>query len=821
MITNTKKRRAIAAAALVVASAGLFAGSQMASANVGTSGFEGNDGNTVVNTGGNKDWNGTGASAAPNLTIGTDQPSGSGDNSFTSGSKEDEVDVVIGLGSIPNNKADIGKFGIASETLPNGNVMMYLAWSRVTLTGTTNFDFEINKLAQPNMALAPGQPDRAIHLIRSVNDLLVNYDLPPGATTNPTLSIRKWTGTTWGPAVTLNGGNSEGRLNAAPVVFGGVTYPAAQFGEAAIDLTGSGIIPNQNNSNAACVSFGSAYVKSRASSSFSAQMKDYVAPVGINLSTCGAIKIVKVTDPATDTTTQFPFKLTGGASALNKSFNLAGGGSDLTQDVKAGNGYVASEIAPAGWSQTSATCDNGTPANIVVVKGVTTTCTFTNTQARGSITLIKHVDPAGTTFTFHRSFGGDVVLGDGASALAGNLLPGTYSANEDVPAGWTQTDAHCTDPSGDSTPGSIKLAAGENITCEFTNTARGTITIIKNTDPDGSAQVFHFQTSYDAAGVDAVDNDGGHQSGALVPGSYSVSEDAVEGWASSGTCDDDDSADPATLTLDPGENITCIFDNTEGASITIIKEVVPGGDLGQSFSFTNDIGMVDPLFDGEDFTATLAPNATYSVTEDAVLNWRLVNDAFGDPTDVVCSDDSLSSAISLQAGEHVICKFVNEWQVGGIQVTKTAKDASQGPGDHPLGGVQFIVHDINGIAAEMTTDANGVACVNNFGFGNYTVEEVVPDGYAAQELVEVTIDSVSNCASVPEVATFSNIPLTDVTIKVDSLVGGSTNSRIVCTDVDGNVLDTITAGDGSLYIPNLKPTDPIVATLNCQVFIDP
>ena len=321
MLTS-KKRRAIAATTALLAAATVLSVSS-ASANVGTSKFEGNDGNTVVNTAGNKDWNGVGAEAAPNLTIQTDQQSGTTDNSFSGGSKEDDVDVAIGLGSIPQNKADLDKFGISSETLPNGNVMMYLAWSRVTLTGTTNFDFEINKLAQPDMTLLPGQPDRTIHLNRSVGDLLINYDLPPGGSPIPVLSIRTWTAAgQWSAVTNLNSGNSEGRINAASVVFGGVTYPAAQFGEAAIDLTASGIIPNQNTPGAPCVGFGSAYAKSRASSSFSAQMKDYIAPAAINLNTCGAIKIVKVTNPASDTTTQFPFTLTGGVSNLNKSFNL-------------------------------------------------------------------------------------------------------------------------------------------------------------------------------------------------------------------------------------------------------------------------------------------------------------------------------------------------------------------------------------------------------------------------------------------------------------------------------------------------------------------
>ena len=46
-----------------------------------------------------------------------------------------------------------------------------------------------------------------------------------------------------------------------------------------------------------CVSFGSAMLKSRSSDSFTSQLKDFVAPVGINLQNCGNVIIRKQTYP--------------------------------------------------------------------------------------------------------------------------------------------------------------------------------------------------------------------------------------------------------------------------------------------------------------------------------------------------------------------------------------------------------------------------------------------------------------------------------------------------------------------------------------------
>ena len=80
------------------------------------------------------------------------------------------------------------------------------------------------------------------------------------------------------------------------------------------------------------------------------------------------------------------------------------------------------------------------------------------------------------------------LLGTG-QALFSNVAPGTYAVDELVPppAGWDFTSLTCSDQN-DTTGAStvsgdvatIRLQAGENITCTYTNTKRGSITIVKN-----------------------------------------------------------------------------------------------------------------------------------------------------------------------------------------------------------------------------------------------------------------------------------------------------------------------------------------------------
>src|SRR6266568_6734551 len=103
--------------------------------------FAGADGNLLTNptTFGTTDWqNVTG------LNEGVDLTSGSGDNSFGQGTKEDNAAVSVVNGSIPPNKSDLTRFYVASETVGN-DPFLYLAWERTNVLGSANIDFEINR----------------------------------------------------------------------------------------------------------------------------------------------------------------------------------------------------------------------------------------------------------------------------------------------------------------------------------------------------------------------------------------------------------------------------------------------------------------------------------------------------------------------------------------------------------------------------------------------------------------------------------------------------------------------------------------------------
>src|SRR5215471_17151773 len=380
-----------------------------AGANLAGSTFEGNDGNLVVGTAGNHDWDN-----APNLSVGVDLPTGTTDNSFGQGAKENDVNTTVVSGSIPNSKADLARFAVAGETI-NGDTFMYIAWSRENQSGTVNFDFELNAAAQPDLT-TPGPKV----LNRTVNDVLINYAFQGGSNT-PTLTKFVWNGSDWGTGSTISGTCEEALTNSQPVAenLGGnptVLRPAQQFGEAAINLTCAGVV--QKN---ACKTFGSVYVKSRSSTSFTSEIKDFIAPVTFKANNCGKLTIIKHTNPR-GLDQAFTYSTTGGLSPASPSLNDKGN----TSGDSAGNTQV---------------CDNLQP------------CTYTNDQQLGAIKVTKvstkNGNPplAGAKFsvTGPGGFSTTLTTGSDGTACVDKLLFGSYTVTEtDAPTGYNldDTSAH-------------------------------------------------------------------------------------------------------------------------------------------------------------------------------------------------------------------------------------------------------------------------------------------------------------------------------------------------------------------------------------------
>jgi hypothetical protein len=285
-------------------------------------------------------------------------------------------------------------------------------------------------------------------------------------------------------------------------------------------------------------------------------------------------------------------------------------------------------------------------------------------------------------------------------------------------------------------------------------------------------------------------------------------------------------------------------------TINIIKQTSPAG-IDQNFDFTSAASVLGgtctigttpettpasfTLNDGADatdsLTCTAVPAGTYTVTEGAdpagfsFSDLSCTASGTGTSATPASGNATRTASITIAGGGTATCTYTNDQQLGAIEITKTRKHAAaEGTDPVPHPGVEFTVD-----GTTVTTDADGKACVDGLTFGSYDVVETVPDGYVADGATtqSVTVDRNASCDDDPFVGntvSFSNTPLTNVTVSVDSQVIGGTASTMQCTDSEGNVSNgstDATTGDGDLTVEDLLPTAPTPVTLTCTVTVDP
>jgi uncharacterized surface anchored protein len=330
----------------------------------------------------------------------TDTQSGPTDESFGQGTKESTAVPTVVDGSIPPNKSDLKAFGVYQEG-SGSNGFLNLFWSRVQdPSGTTNMDFEFNKKQCPGT----GCSANGVTPLRTAGDILVIYDLSQGGT-HPTLSIRRWTGSAWGAATDLtSASDATGSINTSSIPSGesdgiGALDPRT-FGEAQLDLAAI------FRGSTGCTSFGSAYLKSRSSDSFTAAMKDFVPPVGVSISNCGSVSITKTDDasPANPLsgatfTAYVDAAPTGGTTRGAEDTTSAGtcstgaAGTCTITNLLAGGYWIVETVTPQGF-------DTASPQLATVVSTQTVSLTFVDPAQTGAIRIVKtakHADTSGAT----------------------------------------------------------------------------------------------------------------------------------------------------------------------------------------------------------------------------------------------------------------------------------------------------------------------------------------------------------------------------------------------------------------------------------------
>jgi len=375
----------------------------------------------------------------------------------------------------------------------------------------------------------------------------------------------------------------------------------------------------------------------------------------------------------------FWLNLSGTATVI---FSLADGGSSAFDSLIDFGDYTVQESVPTNWDLTSIdrleiddindpdtddTIDN--PVNDETTFTLTETdqwtLTFNDTED-GQIIVEKQTLPDSDPETF--VFAGDVggTLGDGDTA-AQAVAPGTYTSTETVPAGWALTDITCSD--GNSTvdletaTATFNVEPGEIVTCTFTDTKAGQIIVEKQTLPDGDPETFVF-----AGDVGGTLGDGDTAAQAVAPGTYTSTETVPAGWALTNiSCDDANSSGntgtaTATFNVQPGETVTCTFEDTKRGTIIVKKLTAPSPDpTNTSFTFTGD--AADSILNGGDITVTDLLPGTYTSTETVPGDWDLTNITCDDTASSNPSSGNTGTAtatFNVEPGEIVTCTFTNE-----------------------------------------------------------------------------------------------------------------------------------------------------------------
>ncbi|MEO7812163.1 MAG: DUF11 domain-containing protein, partial [Usitatibacter sp.] len=299
----------------------------------------------------------------------------------------------------------------------------------------------------------------------------------------------------------------------------------------------------------------------------------------------------------------------------------AGTGSHVVSGLVIGDTYTITEAASATSLLTNLACTAGSVTTDLAARTATVTltsaepnvaCTFTN-AATGSLTVVKNSPGGNDTF----SFSGSAAIGAPFTIATANntgsrsttgLAAGSYAVSEGaLPSGWQFTNLSCSDSTAGSTfaisgtTANINFAAGGTVTCTYTNTKLGSITINKST-VNGNG-TFAFTGSGVAPFSIATAGFSGTQTiPNLAPGAnYTVTETAQAGWDLTAlSCGAGGTANLGARTvsiagLQAGANVTCTFSNAQQADLSITKTdgtttLIPGA----TTAYTVIVGNAGP-----------------------------------------------------------------------------------------------------------------------------------------------------------------------------------------------------------------------------------
>ena len=520
-----------------------------------------------------------------------------------------------------------------------------------------------------------------------------------------------------------------------------------------------------------------------------------------------------------------------GGSALPTAWTLSATGPDSisgitgTPDVTAvevtEGAYTLGETGPAGYTGTWQCTGGGTLLNGVVTlsnanPAQQTTCTLTNDDQPGTLTLVKNlITDNGSTSTLAdwtlTATGPVTVTGLANSpSIVNQVVPaGTYALTENGPSGFFRSQWSCV--GGTQNGGNITIGLGQNVTCTITNDDLApTLVLVKNVQnnfngnavaddwtltADGTTD-YSGNTSYWAPGIE------------VAADTYTLSESNVDGYQSTGQwqCTGTGTQNGNQITVAVGQVAVCTIVNTDiRPGLTLVKDVTNdngGNDAANTFDLTLT-GADGTHGGGVDYqTGNMPPvlaNTPYTVSEVPNTGYTL--------TGIVCLDDDtaqdVGTTFSLNEGQNVTCTFANDDQAPALTLVKNVVNDDGGT----EGSGSFTLH-VAGAAncggqdgsANYIDNGGGVAVTPVSSNCTYTISEDPVDGYNRTGTVCVLTGTAT---TVPYPVTLQEGQ--DVTCTVTNDDIAPTGSITVIKDVINDQGGTADAADFPLQVTANAP----------------
>ncbi|MCV2393674.1 hypothetical protein OEB99_05075 [Actinotalea sp. M2MS4P-6] len=284
---------------------------------------------------------------------------------------------------------------------------------------------------------------------------------------------------------------------------------------------------------------------------------------------------------------------------------------------------------------------------------------------------------------------GDLTVPDAPEVEVDGLLGGSdYTLSEpSLSAGWTNASMVCqvVDPAT-GVPATVDVSAGatfslvpaQRTTCTLTNVAPPTLTIVKQAEPEDGTTFTFDATRAPADVLPSFTLTSGQSTTIPVAADdeVTVTEQATAGWSTEVSCVGDDEAvtggASATVQVDPGEQIVCLFVNSGAVDPTraalVVAKAAPRA-AGATFDVTvagpgADPGTVTLAPDDVDVQAVVttpdAGGSTYTVTEASRSGWQLGALVCVGPGATTTDLATATATVVLEPGQVAACLYRND-----------------------------------------------------------------------------------------------------------------------------------------------------------------